>query len=98
MFLFAGLMAGAWAATLLLGQPQYVKNVLFADYTLVYSIQRLARNLGNLIVKSGPSLFLLAALAVDDARFGMDDELGDGRVGRFAVGHAGTINMYADYS
>lgn len=70
MFLFAGLMAGAWTATLLLGQPQYVKNVLFADYTLFYSIQRLARNLGNLVVKSGPSLFLLAALAVAVLRSG----------------------------
>jgi hypothetical protein len=64
MFIFSGLMIGAWSATLLLGDPQYVFNILLGDYPLVYSIKRLARNLGNFAVKSGPSLFLLTALAV----------------------------------
>lgn len=53
----------AWAATLVLGEPQYVKNVLFADYPLPFAGERMARNLLNFAVKSGPSLFLLAALA-----------------------------------
>lgn len=64
MFLFSGLMIGAWAGTLLLGDPQYIYNILLGDYPLVYSAKRMARNLGNFIVKSGPSLLLLTALAV----------------------------------
>jgi len=64
MFLFSGLMIGAWSVTLLLGDPQYIYNILLGDYPLAYSVKRMARNLANFAVKSGPSLFLLAALAV----------------------------------
>ena len=57
------LLPAAWAATLALGEPQYVSNVLLNELPLFFNFERMVRNLANFAVKSGPILFYLAALA-----------------------------------
>ncbi len=58
------LLAAAWTVTLALGDPQYLKNILFTDFPLTFTTESLARNVVNFTVKSGPSLFVVAALAL----------------------------------
>lgn len=58
-----GLVSGLgvlWAATLFLGPEQYRQNILFTDFPLIFTIERLGRNLVNFVIKSGPSLFAVA--------------------------------------
>jgi hypothetical protein len=49
---------GTWALTFLTASPLYMENILFVDFPLVFSLQRMVRNLANFISKSGPSLIL----------------------------------------
>lgn len=61
-------LPGAWAATLTLGDPAWVHTVLLRDWPLFFQWPRLARNLANFAVKTGPLLFFLPAVAVVASR------------------------------
>jgi len=60
--LLAVLFVLAVAAAFVLGDPQYLKNVAFAGYPLVYEWERLFRNLFNFAIKTLPILIPLALL------------------------------------
>jgi len=64
LVLLSVVLPALWGATLLLGDPQYVYNVLFKDFPLLTSSGRMFRNILNFTVKSGPTLLFLAGLAV----------------------------------
>lgn len=64
LVLLAAALAAAWSLTFALGGREYAKTILFADVPLSYAWHRMARNLANFAVKSGPSLLLVAALAM----------------------------------
>lgn len=60
--LLCTVLPGAWALTMTLGEPQWLNNILFRDFPLFMSWQRMARNLANVAVKTGPVLLGVAAL------------------------------------
>ncbi len=57
-------LVAAWLITLRAGSQGYVATVFFSDYPLFFTVERGLRNLTNFAVKSGPSLLLLASVAV----------------------------------
>jgi hypothetical protein len=62
LFVFSSILALAWGLTIYFGEPQYVYNFLLKDFPIIFSYDRMVRNLVNFSVKSGPVLFYLAAL------------------------------------
>jgi hypothetical protein len=62
--LLAGAMISAWAITFIVGNAQYVENVLFSDFTLFFAFSKGLRNIANFSIKSTPTLAALAALGV----------------------------------
>lgn len=62
-FVLAGASVAAWVTTFAVGEAQFVRNLLFSGYPIVYVFERLLRNLGNLTVKILPILLPLAVLA-----------------------------------
>jgi hypothetical protein len=63
----------AWGLTIYFGDPQYVYNFLLKDFPIIFSFDRMVRNLVNFGVKSGPILFILSALVF--AVFGARDQI-----------------------
>lgn len=62
--LLSVLLPTLWGTTILLGEPQYLHNMLLKDFPLFISVDRLVVNVINFVVKSGPVLLFLPALAV----------------------------------
>lgn len=53
----------AWAATFAWGDAGWIDNILFRDFPLFFQAERLARNMANFAVKTGPLLLFLPAVA-----------------------------------
>lgn len=67
---FCVVLPTAWFLTLSLGDPQWANNILFRDFPLFMSWQRLLRNVANVAAKIGPVLlgFLLLAAWLASSR------------------------------
>jgi len=57
-----GAIVSLWGATLVLGGGQYIENILFTDFTIIFSIGHGIFTLTNLAIKTLPSLVILVAL------------------------------------
>ena len=60
--ILAGAMIAFWGATFALGGAQYVENIVFADFTIIFSVDHGLYTLGNLFTKTLPGLVMLGAL------------------------------------
>lgn len=57
-----GAMISLWGATLVFGGGQYVENILFTDFTIIFSFAHGIYTLSNLAAKTLPSVAMLVAL------------------------------------
>lgn len=54
----------AWGITFLVGEKMWLHSILMQDYPLLYSFERLVRNMVNFAIKMGPILLFLLGLLV----------------------------------
>lgn len=62
LLVLSTVLPSAWGLTIYFGDPQYVYNFLLKDFPMLFSFERMVRNLVNFSIKSGPILFFLGAL------------------------------------
>lgn len=68
LLLLCLVLPAAWAVTLAFGEPVWRDSILFKDFPVFFQLSRLARNIINVAVKTGPIELFLIALVFAVAR------------------------------